>query len=190
MRAHLRLAGVASGADSSSATPAGERSIRVLLAGHRAAIGPNLRGLLDGERGLEVVGEESDLHALARRTRGRRPHVLVLDLGRSRGAYIQTIQRLREQWPESHVVVLTMDDDAVLARHALKAGARAFVLKEMADSDLPTAIRSAAGGEQFVSPRMSKRLPSRRRGPPEAQQGPPEARRGPRGSRRGPPGAT
>ena len=190
MRAHLRLAGVASGADSSSATPAGERSIRVLLAGHRAAIGPNLRGLLDGERGLEVVGEESDLHALARRTRGRRPHVLVLDLGRSRGAYIQTIQRLREQWPESHVVVLTMDDDAVLARHALKAGARAFVLKEMADSDLPRAIRSAARGEQFVSPRVSKRLPARRRGSPEARRGPPEARRGPPGSRRGPSGAT
>jgi DNA-binding NarL/FixJ family response regulator len=183
MRAHLRLAGVASGADSSSATPAGERSIRVLLAGHRAAIGANLRGLLDGERGLEVIGEESDLRALARRTRGRRPHVLVLDLGRSRGAYIQTIQRLRDQWPESHVVVLTMDDDAVLARHALKAGARAFVLTEMADSDLPTAIRSAARGEQFVSPRVSKRLPSRRRGPPGAQQGPPA-------SRRGPPGAT
>ena len=183
MRPNLRLAGVASGADGSRGTPAGERSIRVLLAGHRAPIGPNLRVLLDGEHGLEVIGEESDLHALARRTRGRRPHVLVLDLGRSRGAYIQTIQRLREQWPDSHVVVLTMDDDAVLARHALKAGARAFVLKEMADSDLPTAIRTAARGEQFVSPRVSKRLPARRRGPPEA-------RRGPRGSRRWPPGAT
>jgi DNA-binding NarL/FixJ family response regulator len=88
------------------------------------------------------------------------------------------------------VVVLTMDDDAVLARHALKAGARAFVLKEMADSDLPRAIRSAARGEQFVSPRVSKRLPARRRGSPEARRGPPEARRGPPGSRRGPSGAT
>jgi DNA-binding NarL/FixJ family response regulator len=183
MRAHLRLAGVASGAESSSATPAGERSIRILLAGHRAPIGPNLRVLLDGERGLEVIGEESDLHALAGRTRGRRPHVLVLDLHRSRGACIQTIERLREQWPDSHVVVLTMDDDAVLARHALKAGARAFVLKEMADSDLPAAIRSAARGEQFVSPRVSKRLSARWRAPPGAQRGPP-------GARRGPPGAT
>jgi DNA-binding NarL/FixJ family response regulator len=182
MRVHLRLAGVASGADSSVATPADERSIRILLAGHRAPIGPNLRGLLDGERGLEVIGEESDLHALARRTRGRRPHVLVLDLGRSRGACIQTIQRLREQWPDSHVVVLTMDDDAVLARHALKAGARAFVLKEMADSDLPAAIRSAARGEQFVSPRVSKRLPATRRGRLGTQ-------RGPSGARRGRPGA-
>ena len=168
MPANLRLAGVTRGAESSSATPAGERSIRILLAGHRAPIGRDLRVLLDGERGLEVIGEESDLHALARRTRGRRPHVLVLDLHRSRGAYIQTIQRLREQWPDSHVVVLTMDDDAVLARHALKAGARAFVLKEMADSDLPAAIRSVARGEQFVSPRLSKRLPARRRRPPQA----------------------
>jgi two-component system response regulator NreC len=177
MRAHLQLAGVANDADSSSAKPTGDRSIRVLLAGHQAPIVPNLRGLLDGERGLEVVGEESDLHALARRTRGRRPHVLVLDLGRSRGACIQTITRLREQWPDSHVVVLTMDDDAALARHALNAGARAFVLKEMADSDLPAAIRSAARGEQFVSPRVSKRLPPRRGGP--TQTGPPGERRGP-----------
>jgi DNA-binding NarL/FixJ family response regulator len=185
MRPNLRLAGAASGADSSRATPAGERSIRVLLAGHRAPIGPNLRGLLDGERGLEVIGEESDLRALARRTRGRRPHVLVLDLGRSRGACIQTIQRLREQWPDSHVVVLTMDDDAVLAKHALKAGARAFVLKEMADSDLPAAIRSAARGEQFVSPRVSKSLPARRRAPPGARRGSPASRREPPGHLRG-----
>jgi DNA-binding NarL/FixJ family response regulator len=61
-----------------------------------------------------------------------------------------------------------MDDDAVLARHALEAGAGAFVLKEMADSDLPAAIRSVARGEQFVSPRLSKRLPARRRRPPQA----------------------
>jgi DNA-binding NarL/FixJ family response regulator len=166
MPANLRLADVASDADSSIAMPAGERPIRILLAGHRAPIGRDLRVLLDGERGLEVIGEESDLHALARRTRGRRPHVLVLDLHRSRGACIQTIQRLREQWPDSQVVVLTMDDDAVLARHALKAGARAFVLKEMADSDLPAAVRSAARGEQFVSARVSKRMPARRRRPP------------------------
>jgi two-component system, NarL family, response regulator NreC len=183
MSPHLRLAGVASGADSSSATPAGERSIRVLLAGQGAAIGPNLRQLLDGERDLEVIGEEGDLRALARRRRGRPPHVLVLDLGRSRGAYIRTIQGLREQWPDSHVVALTMDDDAVLARHALEAGARAFVLTEMADSDLPTAIRSAARGEQFVSPRVSKRPPARGRGTPAALRGPP-------GTRRGPPGTT
>jgi two-component system response regulator NreC len=186
MRSNLRLAGVASGADSSRATPAGER-ICILLAGHRASIGANLRSLLDDERGFEVIGEESDLHALARRTRGRRPHVLVLDLGRSRGAWTQTIQRLRAQWPDSHVVVLTMDDDAALARHALNAGARAFVLKEMADSDLPSAIRSAARGEQFVSPRVSKRLPAKRRAPPGAGR-PPRAQPGP-GARRGPPPA-
>jgi two-component system response regulator NreC len=182
MCAHLRLAGVASSEESSYATPAEEGSIRVLLAGHRAPIGPDLRGLLDGERGLKLIGEESDLRALVRRTRARRPHVLVLDLCRSRGACIQTILRVREQWPDSHVVVLTMDDDAVLASHALKAGARAFVLKEMADSDLPTAIRSAARGERFVSPRVSRRLPPRRRGTPGARQGP-------RGPRRWSPGA-
>jgi DNA-binding NarL/FixJ family response regulator len=182
MRAYLRLAGVASGADSSSATLAGERSIRVLLAGHRAVIGHNLRQLLDGERGLEVIGEESDLRSVARRTRGRPPHVLVLDLGRSRGAYIRTIQRLREEWPDTHVVVLTMDDDAVLARHALEAGAGAFVLTEMADSDLPTAIRSAARGEQFVSPRVFERLPARRRGSSGARRGSSRARRGPPGA--------
>ena len=112
---------------------------------------------------------------LARGTHERCPHVLVVDLGRSRGGWIQTIERLRAQWPDSHVVVLSTDDDEVLARHALKAGAGAFVLKEMADSDLPAAIRSAARGEQFVSHRVAKRLPARRRGPPGARREPPLA---------------
>jgi two-component system response regulator NreC len=152
MPAHLRLASVR--------TPSADRRIRVVLADDHAGMRRNLRALLDGTADLEVIAEASDPSTVARNLHGRPPHVLVLDVGLSGGSSIETIARLRTDMPDTHVLVLTMVDDPVFARHVLDAGAVGFVLKEMADSDLAAAVRCAARGERYVSPRMSARLES------------------------------
>jgi two-component system uhpT operon response regulator UhpA len=65
-----------------------------------------------------------------------RPHVLVLDLSMPSGSSIEAIRRLREYMPETEIVVLKMEASAAHARHALEAGAAAFVLKGTADTEL------------------------------------------------------
>lgn len=133
-------------------------SIRVVLADDHAPMRRSLRLLLDGEEDLGVVAEADDLASTVAHVQGCRPSVLVLGLGMPGGSGGETIRRLRARAPATQIVVVTMDESPVLAQSALAAGALGFVVKDLADEELPQAIRRAAGGEQYVSPRVASRL--------------------------------
>ena len=132
--------------------------IHVLLADDHALMRRSLRLLLDGEEGLEVIAEADDLAAVTRHVHAHEPHVLVLDLSMPDGSSIAAISRLREQAPDTQIVVMTMDENPVFAQRAFAAGALGFVAKDLADGELPHAVRAAARGEEFVSPRVAARL--------------------------------
>lgn len=84
--------------------------------------------------------------------------MLALDLRPPNGSSIETIRRVREEVPGTAIVVLTMEECPVFAQQALDVGAVGFVLKDRADSELPTAIRNAARGEKYVSTRVAAGL--------------------------------
>jgi DNA-binding NarL/FixJ family response regulator len=134
--------------------------IRVVLAEDHAVLRTSLRLLLDAEDGIEVIAAAEDLHTARRHVRGESPHVLVLDLGMIRGAVRETIGKLRTRAPGTQVVLLTMDDSAVVAKHILACGALGFVLKDQADGELAPAVRAVADGQEYVSPRITMRLDS------------------------------
>lgn len=153
--AHLYLAAGAPGAGR-LARPA--FPIRVVLADDHAVVRRNLRLLLDGEEDVEVVAEAADLSTVARHVHGHVPHVLVLDLQMPNGSSIETIRWLRDQVPETEIVVLTMEESPLFAQRALDVGAVGFVLKDRADSELPAAVRKAAAGVEYISPRVAAGL--------------------------------
>jgi two-component system, NarL family, response regulator NreC len=132
--------------------------IRVVLAEDHALLRSSLRVLLDVEEGLEVVAEANDLQAALRHVHGEGPRVLVLDLGMISDAARETIGKLRAQAPGTQVVILTMHESPVVAQHVLAAGALGVVLKDQADGELAPAVRAAARGERYVSPRVADRL--------------------------------
>ena len=117
-----------------------------------------MRLLLDDERDIDVRAEASDLPAALGQIHRHTPHVLVLDLRLPNGSTIETIRGLRKQMPHTEIVVLTMEESPQFARQTLDAGAVGFVLKDRADSELVTAVRLAARGEEYVSPRVSEGL--------------------------------
>jgi two-component system, NarL family, response regulator NreC len=159
--AHLHLA--PSPAGTGGSVVHGGPSIHVILADDHSLMRRGLRLLLDGEDGVEVIAEAVDLASVVRLVCSRRPHVLVLDLSMPDGSSIETIGDLRKRVPDTQIVVLTMDDSPVFAQRALAAGALGFVLKDLADDDLPQAVRAAARGEEYVSPRVAVRLDALRR---------------------------
>jgi two-component system, NarL family, response regulator NreC len=132
--------------------------IRIILADDHSAVRRNLRLLLDREDGMEVIAEAADMSTVLRHVPAHLPHVLVLDLRLPNGSSIGTIRRLREQVPETAIVVLTMEESPAFAQQALDAGAHGFVVKDQADDELPKAIRAAARGEEYVSPRVAAAL--------------------------------
>ncbi len=114
----------------------------------------SLRLLLESEVDVEVVAEAVDLRTTERHVQRYRPTVLVLDLRLRDGSSIEAIRRMRDREPYPQIVVLTMDDSPGFAEQALEAGAIGFVLKDTADTELAAAIRSAAAGKCYMSPRM------------------------------------
>jgi two-component system, NarL family, response regulator NreC len=135
-----------------------ERSIRVVLADDHMLMRRSLRLLLDGQEGVDVVAEAADLTAVMRQVQRHQPDVLVLDLGMPKGSSVEVIRRLRVQVPVTEIIVLTMEDGPGFADQALDAGAIGFVLKDSADTELPEAVRRAARGEEYLSPRVAFRL--------------------------------
>jgi DNA-binding NarL/FixJ family response regulator len=131
--------------------------ISVVLADDHEAVRRSLRQVLDGEENIEVIAEAKDLDSLLL-VIGTRPAVLALDPSLSGMPRLETLRRAHSQAPDTEIVILTMTDDPNLARQTLDAGATGFVLKDMAAEELPTAIRSAAAGERYVSPRIAARL--------------------------------
>jgi two-component system response regulator NreC len=114
----------------------------------------SLKLLLESDETVELVAEAFDLRTTERHVCRYRPDVLVLDLRLRDGSSIEAIRRLRKRPPRPQIVVLTMDDSPGFAEQALQAGAVGFVLKDTADAELADAIRSAAAGEYYMSPRM------------------------------------
>jgi two-component system, NarL family, response regulator NreC len=161
MSGHLHL--VAAATDRGRSAPP-KRPIRVVLADDHASVRRNLKQLLDREDGITVVAEAADVSTAAQHVRGHRPHVLVLDLKMPGGSSLETIARLRSVVPDTQTVVLTMEPSPMFAQHALGAGAVGFVLKDRADDELPQAVRTAAAGGEYVSPRVAAGLDALRRG--------------------------
>jgi two-component system response regulator NreC len=134
-------------------------SIRIILADDHAAMRHSLRLLLDGEADIDVIAETDSLSAVIAHVHANRPDVLVLDLGMSsRGSGIAALDRLNREMRDMSIVVLTMNDDPAFATRVLDNGASGLVLKEMADSDLPAAVREASRGKRYVSPLLASRL--------------------------------
>ncbi len=134
--------------------------IRIVLADDHAVVRSGLRMLLDGESDFEVVAEASDIESARRYVRGHHPNVLVLDLNMPGGSSLKAIPLIREESPDTQIVVLTMQQEPAFAREALGAGALGYVLKEAADDELVEAVRLAAVGESYLNPRLGARIAS------------------------------
>jgi two-component system response regulator NreC len=153
--AHLHLAPAPHVAE----RPVGEESpISVVLADDHALMRRSLRLVLDGDGIIEVVAEADDLAAVERHVDGHQPRVLVLDLGMPDGSGLPAIGNLRRSAPDTQIVVITMEDNPGFAQRALAAGASGFVLKDHAEEELAGAVRMAARGETYVTPKVATRL--------------------------------
>ncbi len=132
--------------------------IRILLADDHAVIRAGLHLLLDRQEGFAVLGEAADGREAVAKAAELRPDVVVLDLAMSNLNGIEATRQICSNQQEAQIVVLSMHSDEEYVLRALKAGARAYVLKESAEADLIAAIRAVHAGKSFFSPAVSRML--------------------------------
>jgi two-component system response regulator NreC len=132
--------------------------ITIVIADDHRVVRTGLRLLLESEPGFSVLAEADDVASARRYVAAHHPRILILDLNMPGEPSLEAIPSLREQAPETEIVVLTMQDDPAFAREALKAGALAFVLKGSAEEELLEAVRSAAAGTHYLNPQLGARI--------------------------------
>jgi DNA-binding NarL/FixJ family response regulator len=132
--------------------------ITILLADDHAVMRTGLRLVLERQPDFEVVGEASDGREAVAMAQKLLPDVLVMDIGMPNLNGIEAVRQLAAAAPSVAVVILSMHSDESYVLRALKAGAKAYLLKESAEADLIGAIRAVSSGKAFFSPAVSRML--------------------------------
>jgi two-component system, NarL family, response regulator NreC len=132
--------------------------LRIVLADDHAVVRAALRMLLEAVPGWHVIAEAGDAGDALAAVSTHDPDVLVLDLVMPGRPSLDVLSELRERFPRTRTVVLTMEADPSLAQQALATGAAAYVLKEAADSELVQAIETVAAGGSYLDPSLGAAL--------------------------------
>jgi len=132
--------------------------IRILLADDHTVMRSGLRLLLERQPNLTVVGEASDGRETVRLAGQLSPNVVVLDIAMPNLNGIEAARQIGTANPDIAIVILSMHSDESYVIRALKAGARAYLLKDSAEGDLIAAIHAITDGKSFFSPAISRIL--------------------------------
>jgi DNA-binding NarL/FixJ family response regulator len=130
----------------------------VLIADDHGIVRSGLRLLLERQPDIEVVAEAADGVEARELALRERPDLAILDVRMPKLTGLQATREIREQAPETAVLILSMHDDERYLFEALKAGASGYVLKAQADTDLLAAIRAVERGEPFLTPEAQRSL--------------------------------
>ena len=133
-------------------------SVRILLADDHTILRKGLRLLLEREPGFGVVAEASNGKEAVEAVARELPDVVIMDIAMPMLNGIEATKRISAEHPKTAVIVLSVHSDESYILRALKAGARGYLLKDSAESDLIHAVHVVAAGKAYFSPAVSKIL--------------------------------
>ena len=133
-------------------------AISVLLVDDHTLFRSGIRSLLQRHPEFNVVGEAADGFEGIKRALQLQPQVVLLDLNMPGMSGVETLQLMRQDCPDTAIVMLTVSEDAEDLSVALKAGASGYLLKNIDTDYLTRAIRRAAAGETVVAEAMTAKL--------------------------------
>lgn len=132
--------------------------IRILLADDHTVMRAGLRLLLERQPDMVVVAEAADGRRALELVESEAPDVAVMDIAMPILNGIEATRQIAAKRPELPVVILSMHSDESYVMRALKAGAKAYLLKDSAEADLIRAVRAVREGKSFFSPAVSRML--------------------------------
>ncbi len=133
-------------------------TIRILLADDQVLVRGGFRMILESEADLEVVGEASDGGEAIALVQQLEPDVVLMDVRMPDVDGIEATRRIVASGSEARVVVLTTYDTDENVYAALRAGASAFLLKDVRPVELIEAVRIVARGDALLAPTVTRRL--------------------------------
>lgn len=125
-------------------------SIRIVLADDHPVVRMGLRALLESEPDIQVVGEANNGVEALELVASLTPDIVIMDISMPEMDGMEATRRIRDSFPETKVLILTVHAQERYLFPVLKAGAAGYVLKSTIDTRLVDAIRTVAGGGVFL----------------------------------------
>src|SRR6476646_5893936 len=129
--------------------------IRVLVADDHTVIRSGLRHLIERQSDLQVVGEAADGREALDLAQALRPDIAILDITMPKLNGIDAGKEMIAHLPNVGIIILSMHSDEAYVLKALRGGARGYLLKDSAESDIINAIRAVGSGKAYFSPEIS-----------------------------------
>lgn len=130
--------------------------LRILLGDDHTLVRQGFRKILEERPDWEVVAEASDGRDAVRQASAAQPDLAILDIGMPLLNGIEATRQMVRRLPAMRVLILSMHADEAYIIQALKAGARGYMLKDSADTDLIRGVKAVAAGKSFFSPAVAK----------------------------------
>jgi DNA-binding NarL/FixJ family response regulator len=134
--------------------------IRVLIADDHEMVRAGLSSLLEKQKDIDVVGQASNGLEAVRLAGTASPDVVIMDITMPLMNGVEATRQVVAQSPRTKVLALSIHHDRAMVAEVLKAGASGYLLKNSASEELSTAVRAAARGETYLSPKVTQVLVS------------------------------
>lgn len=135
--------------------------ISVLIAEDHSLVRRGLAAIINMEEDITVVGEAGDGEEAIEQWRRLRPDVVLMDLRMPRLEGVEAIKRIRTEDPKAGIIVLTTFDHDEDIYAGLRAGAKAYLLKDVQPEELFGCIRAVHAGEAYLQPKVAAKLVQR-----------------------------
>lgn len=132
--------------------------IRILAVDDHALLREGIAGLVAGQSDMSLVAQASNGIEAIHQFRTHRPDITLMDLQMPEMNGLDAMIAIRGEFPEARIIVLTTYTGDMQVLRALKAGARAYLLKNLLHKELLETIRAVHAGKKTVSPEVSFQL--------------------------------
>ena len=126
-------------------------TIKIIIADDHAVVRDGLKMMLESKGDLEVVAEAEDGLQAIRKAMQFKPDVILMDISMKNMNGIEATRRIKEDYPEIKVVILSIQSSSEDIYRALQAGATGYLLKESAGSEVIEAVRAVFNGRRYLS---------------------------------------
>lgn len=133
-------------------------SIKVFIVDDHPLVRQGLAQIIGSQEDLEVCGEAEDSSSAMRGIDNTNPDVVIVDISLQGNNGLELIKNLKAIYEKLPILVFSMHDEGIYAQRALRAGAKAYVMKKESSDKIVEAIRKILKGEIYVSPRVADQV--------------------------------
>src|SRR6185295_3051316 len=139
---------------------------RILLVDDHPLVRERIRDIIEAEKGMTVCGEVEDRNGALATIESCRPDLVVIDITLKNSNGLELIKDIHARWPRLLMLVISMHDESLYAERVLRAGARGYLTKQEATSNVLLAIRRVLDGGTYLNEKGVSTILSKLAGKP------------------------